>query len=127
MRKILLSLLSIWAVAIVAIAASQAFFSDTETSKGNILQAGAIDLKIDNTCYYNGQACTNGFWAGVPVPTGAPTNTCSCTWGQKELGQGDVFFSLHDLKPGDWEEDTISLHVFNNDAWACIDLDITKN
>jgi predicted ribosomally synthesized peptide with SipW-like signal peptide len=129
MRKILLSLFASGVVAIVAVLTTQAFFSDTETSKNNVLQAGALDLKIDNTCYYNGQACTNGFWGGIPVPTNQPTNQCSCTWTLREgnLGEGDVFFDLRDLKPGDWEEDTLSLHVFNNDAWACADIKVTAN
>ncbi|KKR30520.1 MAG: hypothetical protein UT61_C0005G0001, partial [Candidatus Woesebacteria bacterium GW2011_GWA1_39_8] len=33
---------------------TNAFFSDTETSKDNIFQAGELDLKIDNSSYYNG-------------------------------------------------------------------------
>lgn len=33
---------------------------------------------------------------------------------------GQLFFNFSDLKPGDWGEDTVSLHVYSNDAWACI-------
>lgn len=127
MKKVLLSLITIGAVAAVAFGATQAFFSDTETSRGNVLEAGAIDLKIDNTCYYNGQACIDGFWGGRPNDPVKPTNKCSCTWKEKDLGPGDIFFDLTDLKPGDWEEDTISLHVVNNNAWACLDIDVTAN
>ena len=40
--------------------ATQAFFSDTETSTGNIFTAGQIDLKIDHTlATYNGNTCRN--------------------------------------------------------------------
>lgn len=127
MKKILISVFSIAIVGAVAFGATRAFFSDTETSTGNVLAAGAIDLQVDNTCYYNGQACTNGFWGGTPNASPNPTNTCSCTWNQKDLTSSDVFFNLTDLKPGDWEEDTISLHVNNNDAWACADIKVTDH
>jgi len=52
MKKVLLSLLTIAGVAVVTFGATQAFFSDTETSTGNILQAGALDLTIDSDCNY---------------------------------------------------------------------------
>ena len=32
-----------------------------------------------------------------------------------------LFFNFGDLKPTDWGEDTISLHVNGNDSWACMD------
>ncbi|MEK7166685.1 MAG: hypothetical protein AAB874_07795 [Patescibacteria group bacterium] len=122
MKNLLIRLATIGSVAAIAIAATGAFFSDTETSIGNSLVAGALDLKVDNTCYYNGQACISGSWGGVPE-----NGSCSCTWTQKDLEEGDMFFDLTDLKPGDWEEDTISLHITNNDAWVCADLDITQD
>lgn len=31
------------------------------------------------------------------------------------------------MKPGDWGEDTISLHVNNNDSYLCADVTLTKN
>ncbi len=48
MRRILTSLLVIGIVGAAAFGASRAFFSDTETSKGNVLAAGMIDLEISN-------------------------------------------------------------------------------
>lgn len=123
MKRILISLMTLGAVGAVVFAATGAFFSDTETSTGNTLAAGSVDLKIDNTCYYNGQACVEGFWNGVREEG----NACSCTWKEKDLEEGDVFFELRDLKPGDWEEDTISMHVIDNDAWACADFTVTTN
>lgn len=48
MRRILLSLLVIAAVAGATINLSSAFFSDTETSSGNSFTAGTIDLKIND-------------------------------------------------------------------------------
>lgn len=120
--KILISGITILAAAALAIGGTFAWFSDTETSKNNVLQAGALDLVVDNTCYYNGDACINGFWDGDDSK-----EECSCTWTEKDLGPNDLFFHLTDLKPGDWEEDTISLHVKNNNAWACADIKVTEN
>jgi len=109
MKKILLSAVVVVAAAAVVVGATTAFFTDTETSTGNTFTAGAIDLKIDNSAWYNGVAVQGS------------------TWQPKDLGEGDFFFNLSDLKPGDWEEDTISLHVDNNDAWVCVDVTLTKN
>jgi hypothetical protein len=35
---------------------------------------------------------------------------------------GEKFFDWGDIKPGDWGEATISLHVYDNDAWGWIHL-----
>ena len=95
MKKILLSAVVVVAAAAVVVGATTAFFTDTETSTGNTFTAGAIDLKIDNSAWYNGVAVQGS------------------TWQPKDLGEGDFFFNLSDLKPGDWEEDTISVEVDN--------------
>lgn len=47
MKKILLSVLTIGLVAAVAFGATRALFSDTETSYGNVFDAGTLDLKVD--------------------------------------------------------------------------------
>ena len=125
-------------VAVVAIGATGAFFSDTETSTGNTFTAGAIDLKVDSEQHYNGQICTlytgttdlvrtNGqyYWEGngsYPV-AGTP---CDGTWTEADLG-AQKFFNFGDVKPGDEGENTISLHVINNDAYACVDVNVTDN
>lgn len=101
MKKIAISLGIIGVVAAIVIGATTAYFSDTETSTGNTFTAGSIDLKIDNTCSLNGE----------PVQ--------DCTWGLTDL-DGELFFNFSDLKPGDWGEDTVSVHVDNNPAWACV-------
>lgn len=131
MKKIILSLFVVGVVSVVALVATSAFFNDTETSTGNVLQAGALDLKIDNTCYYNGDACTlntgDGKYYFGGAPEGEPaTNECSCTWESKDLGDSDVFFNLTDLKPGDWEEDTISVNV-DNPSWLCANLTVSRD
>ena len=46
------------AVGAIAVGATYALFSDTETSSGNIFVAGALDLKVDHTAQtYNGVDC----------------------------------------------------------------------
>lgn len=41
-------------------------------------------------------------------------------WTEKDLGQGDSFFNFNDVKPGDFGTNVISLHVYDNDAYACL-------
>ncbi|OGV97204.1 hypothetical protein A2W24_04230 [Microgenomates group bacterium RBG_16_45_19] len=108
MKRVIVSLVVVAVVAITAFSFSQAFFSDTETSSGNTLQAGALDLKVDNTSYYNGVKST------------------TTSWELDDL-DGHKFFDFADIKPGDWGEDTISLHVQTNDAWACYNVTVTAN
>ena len=110
-KKILISLAVIGVVAAIAIGGTIAYFSDTETSTGNTFTAGAIDLKIDNESYVTNDA-------GVLVRSG---NT---SWGLSDL-TNQLFFNFADLKPGDIGEDTISIHVDSNDAWACMAARIT--
>lgn len=112
MKKILLSLLSIGAVAGVAVLATGAFFSDTETSTGNLLQAGAIDLGVDNHSFYNGRPNEGTTWRVDYDLSDEPPRQ---------------FFHFRDIKPGDWGEDTISLHVNNNESWLCADVTLTSD
>ncbi len=49
---------------------------------------------------------------------------CEGTWALTDLGPIHTFFDYGDLKPGDNGENTISLHVINNDAYMCA---IVKN
>ncbi|MBI5405910.1 hypothetical protein HY972_02645 [Candidatus Kaiserbacteria bacterium] len=107
-KRILLSLGVIVFVVAATLGATGAFFSDTETSTGNTFTAGAIDLKVDNESYYNGVLNQD------------------TTWELKDLTI-EKFFNFLDLKPGDRGEDTISLHVNNNDAYVCADVKLTSN
>ena len=128
-QRILLSLGMIAFVGAVAAGATGAFFSDTETSIGNTFAAGDIDLQIDNESYaidYN--------IPGFANPTGVLALSTTTSWLQQNLGQGCLtnastspcfFFHFVDLKPGDFGEDTISVHVGSNNAWACLALDLT--
>ncbi|MCG2695183.1 CalY family protein [Candidatus Parcubacteria bacterium] len=93
----------------VVVGGTTAIFSDEEVSAGNTFTAGAIDLTIDNESYYNGVLNKGTTWLEA-----------------KDLA-GELFFNFSDLKPGDYGEDTISLHVNNNDSYLCADVKITAN
>ena len=118
MRKLLVSAGIVVFAGAIAVGATGAFFSDTETSVGNTFAAGELDLKIDNSSYgfdYNDPQ--------IASPVGAWGLNAANSWELSDL-TGQLFFSFGDLKPGDYGEDTISLHV-QNDAWACMAMDLT--
>ena len=133
-RRILLSSVVIAFVASLVFAGTQAFFSDTETSTGNTFTAGAIDLKIDSEQHYNNAVCTNGVWVldegeeAIDPQYPVLGESCGGTWELTDLEDGvHTFFNFLDIKPGDEGENTISLHIDGNPAWACIDINLTKN
>lgn len=45
---------------------------------------------------------------------------CDSSWELTDLGSTRKFFSFDDVKPGDSGATTVSLHVYNNDAYACL-------
>lgn len=122
MKRILLSLSIIAFVGAIAVGATGAWFSDTEISRENRFTAGSLDIKIDNECHYwwNGalQPCPNG-------PTGV--GHWVSTWSETDLGAIHKFFYFDDIKPGDWGENTISIHVYDNDAWGQMHLKLGPN
>jgi len=138
MRKILLSLASIAATGALAFVATSAFFSDTETSVGNLFQAGGVDLLVDSQSHYAGMVCNSeGVWESEGTASTDPqdpdTSTrpellgtvCSGTWEQTDLNTlaSSAFFNFSDLKPGDQGENTISLHLDGNDSYMCAIID----
>jgi len=137
-RKVLMSLGMIVFVAALSWGATGAFFSDSESSTGNTFTAGAIDLKVDSQQHYNKMVCTevddNIFlWQPeanfVPGPNHYPAQGMPCdgTWEMTNLGPTHKFFNFGDVKPGDEGENTISLHIDSNPAWACADVSLTAN
>ena len=112
MKKILLSIATVAVVGAVVAGATGAWFTNTEISTGNTFTAGTIDLKVDNESYI-----TNN--------EGILALNIKTSWGETDLNKGQLFFDFADLKPGDVGEDTISLHVKNNDAWACLSINVT--
>lgn len=132
-KSILLSLALVAFVGAAAVGATGAFFSDTETSTGNTFTAGAIDLRIDNSSYavdYNIPGFQNPTGAFVPSPNNSwlSTDLPALFDHDNDPQTPDIakfFFNFVDLKPGDIGEDTISLIVDNNNAYACMALDVT--
>lgn len=122
-----MSLSVIAAAAAAVVGGTGAFFSDTETSTGNVFTAGAIDLKVDSKQKYNGNECVDVNpavevfdykWQGSAAYPVAGTS-CTGAWELTDLGPTNKFFDFNDVKPGDNGSNSISLHVINNDAWVC--------
>ena len=69
-KKLIISLSIIGVVVAVAIGATFAMFNDTETSTGNILVAGTMDLKVDHTRQtYNDVDCRTCSVTVISDPT----------------------------------------------------------
>lgn len=114
MKKIIMSAGSLIFAGALVVTATGAFFSDTETSTGNTFTAGAIDLQIDNSSYV------------LSSSTGQIIAWPGTSWSLTDLTV-ERFFDFIDLKPGDFGEDTISIHVDNNDAWLCAAAQVTSD
>ncbi|HAM88512.1 MAG: hypothetical protein US83_C0014G0001 [Candidatus Falkowbacteria bacterium GW2011_GWC2_38_22] len=72
----------------------------------------------------NGEECDNslnvaeGFYCTNDCKL-KPLNPCTGTWEESDLLNGaHKFFEYARLVPGDYGEDTISFHVYDNDAWG---------
>ncbi len=111
-KKIVMSLAVIAAATVVMAGGTVAYFSDTEQSTGNTFTAGNIDLKIDSQCHYNGGNCpdANSNWALTDLDSGV-----------------HKFFNFNDIKPGSWGENTISMHLTSNPAWAWLKINASQN
>lgn len=75
------------------------------TYAGHTSGGGSIDLRIDSQASYRGAPWSSG------------------TWALKNLVPGvDKFFNFGDIKPGDWGENTISLHNKGgkDPLWVCL-------
>jgi hypothetical protein len=116
-KKILTSAIFILAfLALGAAPAEATFFGDCgwsfwKPSCWNTFAKKKLDLQIDFAGYYN-----------KPVD-GHPN---AGFWRPQDLTCQD-FFNFDDIKPGDWGEGTISLHLKNQDAWGCLYIRPKKN
>ncbi len=141
LQRISLSLGVLALVAGLSVASTGAFFNDTETSTGNTFTAGAIDLKVDSQQHYNNAICVpntettdpTDYWWQLEVGATAQLDqypvigsACTGTWLATDLG-AQQFFNFLDVKPGDRGENTVSLHIDNNPAWACLNIKTTAN
>jgi len=102
MKKIIISLVAIVAVGALAVGGTIAFYNDAESSPQNIFVAGTIDLTVDS----KGAVYNDG-------------TVAKSSWPAKDL-DGEKFFNFDDIKPADRGNRNISLHVGENDAWACL-------
>ena len=98
-QKILVSLMIIGITAAAAGGSTFALFNDTEESESNVFTAGAIDLKIDWNESYNNVSQENQTLTDLNYP------------------ENSSIFELDDVKPGDWGEATISMHVYDNPGY----------
>jgi hypothetical protein len=86
MKRLLISGITLSALALVVVGATGAFFNDTETSSGNVFIAGSVDLKVDHYFQtYNGNDCEE---------------FCEPT-GPNLVENGD--FSSPDIPSGEWD------------------------
>ena len=126
-KKIVSSLITMGAAGALLIGATFAFFTDNETSTGNTFTAGGLDLKVDSESHYAGLTCDGEVWdedeEGQSTRPDLVGDPCDGTWTETDLGPQHKFFNLSDIKPGDTGENTISLHVVNNDAWGRLVID----
>jgi len=60
------------------------------------------------------------FALNCPSNPSYPNGGVCSVWGERDLGLNDKFWSFPDIKPGDYGTDVISLHVYDNDAFACL-------
>lgn len=83
------------------------YFSDSEIAVGNTFSAGTIDLKVDvESTHMQWWPCHGTIHVEQPI-----------CFEEKDLVAGDKIFNWSDIKPGDFGEATISIHVYDNDAW----------
>ncbi len=111
MKRIFLSIGSILFAGAILAGGTGAMLHSGNSSTGNTFATGVIRLLVDNESY----ATDN--WGDLYFST-------TTSWAASNL-DGKFFFKFNDLKPGDIGEDTISLHVDNNNAWACMNVNLT--
>ena len=69
----------------------------------------------------------NAYNSEFPANVPQAGEACEGTWEMTDLGPEHTFFDYGDIKPGDNGENTISLHVYNNDAYMCAIIDNVVN
>lgn len=88
----------------------------TWNSVGEVLETTLSAEQID--------AANAAYNLANPANVPEAGTACTGTWALTDLGPSSpAFFSFADLKPGDNGENTISIHVDNNDAYMCAIID----
>lgn len=101
--------------------------ADTYSSFGSLILQGTNVLRIE----VKNKALAGGTPSGNPAGllykltiNGNCGNdyfkTYCKLWGLKDLGANDTFWNFDDIKPGDHGTNVISLHAYDNDAFACL-------
>jgi Ca-activated chloride channel family protein len=154
-RTVLAGLGTVGVAAAGAGLGTTALFNDTERFVGNTLRAGTLDLKLDYKATYMGgpgrleaiqqeypeaEDLGDGNYLLMQAPspadmqawedmvTGEEFDFCSDE-ADEYLANGDDIpvFTLDDVKPGDYGEVTISLHICDNPAYMRMNGEIVEN
>ncbi len=110
MNRILFHSLVIVA-ALAAVGTAAGAFLGGGTSSGITFAQGVMSMYIGDTAYYNGAAWPESTWVDTA----------------HLADEGKLFFNFTDVKPLDLGEDTISLHVSSEPAWACMQVALTSD
>ena len=108
MNKIILSLVTIFAVAAIATGATVAYFSDTETSNSNTFAAGTLDLKVDDQDDDN--------IVSVTLNNLKPGDTAQYQWSWKNAGTIDGEPWLEIINVTDEENDLLEPEEADGDS-----------
>ncbi|MFC7176269.1 vWA domain-containing protein [Halosegnis marinus] len=136
---------------------TSALFSDEESFTDNLLQAGTLDLKLDYKATYLGgpgrladiqetYPDAEDLGDGVYLLGQAPTPEQEEQWEDLVQGEGRAFdfcspeadqflvngddipvFTLDDVKPGDYGEVTISIHICDNPGYLRMIGELSEN
>lgn len=106
MKKILFSILSLGVVAVVAIGATRAFFSDTQEILGNVITTGFLEITLDNL---NGSSYSYSMNFPQELAPGISTRWPSPSGGERILGL-DILVAEGSMQPDHYE----AKFTFNN-------------
>lgn len=117
-------------------AATQDELFDLENAQGGVMAWARylkfVDTSLKSSGLFNGE--TDGYdLDGVEAlhsncdPEFLQDEACGGNWESKDLTIQDRFFDFQDLKPGDHGSNSISMEVFDNDAYACLYVQDVEN
>ncbi|MEF8779562.1 MAG: vWA domain-containing protein [Haloferacaceae archaeon] len=153
-RKVLAGLGMVGVASAGAGLGTTAYFSDEESFVDNSLTAGELDLKLDYRATYNGGPGRlqeiqeyypdfdvveegDGVYLIGEVPA-SDSDAWEDVVREADFCHGDIadelingdeipVFTLADVKPGDYGEVTISLHICDNPSWMWMRGELTEN